>query len=95
MSRFREADEAVKSKTTAALTWTSSGERLRAEPYGGFLVNFLCKENWNVGASGTLSKEGNVQIKINVFSSSDTAHSLTRSAVTPSPLGKAKNGRTQ
>ena len=22
-----------------------TGERLRAEPYGDFLVNFLCKEN--------------------------------------------------
>ena len=62
---------------------------------GGFLVKFLRKETWNVDTSGTLSKEDNVQIKINVFSSSDTAHSLTRSAVTPSPLEKAKNGRSQ
>ena len=54
---FRHTNEAVKSKTTAALSWTSWGEHLRGgSPYGDFLVNFLCKENWNTGASGTLSK---------------------------------------
>ena len=60
-----------------------------APTMGGFLVKFLRKETWNNGVSEAKSKEGNVQIKINVFSSSDTAHSLTRSAVTPSPLEKA------
>ena len=46
------------------------------------------------GVSGTLSKEDNEQIKNNVFPSSDTAQTLARSALTPSPLEKAKNGRT-
>ena len=63
VARFRHTDEAVKSKTTATLAWTSSGERLRAEPYGGFLVKFLRKETWNNGISEALSKEGNVHIQ--------------------------------
>ena len=60
---FRQADEAVVPPATATLFWTSSGERLRAEPYGGFLVNFLCKENWNVGARDAISKEVNVHLQ--------------------------------
>ena len=55
-------DEAVKSNTTATLTWTSWGVELhkggRAPTMGGFLVKFLRKETWNVGISGMLSKEG-------------------------------------
>ena len=92
MARFRHTDEVAKSKTTATLAWTSWGERLRGgSPYGDFLVNFLCKENWNVGASEMLSKKGYVQIKINVFSSS--ACFVPKQP--PSPLGKAKNGRAK
>ena len=67
------------------------GVRLRAEPYGGFLVKFLRKETWNNGDSEAKSKEGNVQIKINVFSSSVCYFPIDP----PSPLEKAKNGRTQ
>ena len=55
------------------------------------LVNFLCKENWDIDAVNTLSKEGNEQIKINVFSSSVCFVPKQP----PSPLGKAKNGRPQ
>ena len=62
---------------------------------GGFLVKFLRKETWNVGTERRNLSEDYVQIKINVFSSSDTAQTLARSAVTPSPLEKAKNGRPQ
>ena len=36
----------------------------RQRPYGGFLVNFLCKENWNVGASEALSKEGLLRLSL-------------------------------
>ena len=57
---------------------------------GGFLVKFLRKETWNVDEAEAKSKEGNVQIKINVFSSS--ACFVPKQP--PSPLGKAKNGRT-
>ena len=46
-------DEVATSQTATRSFWTSSGERLRVEPYGGFLVNFLCKENWNIDAGGT------------------------------------------
>ena len=46
-------DEVATSQTATRSFWTSSGERLRVEPYGGFLVNFLRKENWNIDAGGT------------------------------------------
>ena len=53
-------DEAVKSQTTAALTWTSWGVELHkgggAPTMGGFLVKFLRKETWNVGAGEALSE---------------------------------------
>ena len=67
MAIFREADEAtsVVDRRDPFLD-IIRGQRLGSLP-GGFLVNFLCKENWNTGVSEALSKEDNVQIKINVF----------------------------
>ena len=60
---FREADEATSvADRRDPILDIIRGQRLGSLP-GGFLVNFLCKENWNVGASGTLSKEGNVYIQ--------------------------------
>ena len=67
VARFREADEATSvADRRGSILDIIRGQRLGSLP-GGFLVNFLCKENWNTGVSEALSKEDNVQIKINVF----------------------------
>ena len=57
MSGFRHTDEAtsVVDRRDSCLD-IIRGQRLGSLP-GGFLVNFLCKENWDIGASETLSKE--------------------------------------
>ena len=41
--------------------WSSTRGAV-APTMGGFLVNFLCKENWNNGVSDAKSKEGNVAL---------------------------------
>ena len=38
-------------------------QRLGSLP-GGFLVNFLCKENWNIGTAEALSKEGLLRLSL-------------------------------
>ena len=60
VSRFREADEATSVADRRDPILDIMGERLRAEPYGGFLVKFLRKETWNNGVSEALSKEVHV-----------------------------------
>ena len=57
MAIFRHTDEATSVADRRGSCLDIMGERLRAEPYGGFLVKFLCKENWNAGAVEALSKE--------------------------------------
>ena len=65
--RISWGDEAVVPSATATLNWTSWGVELHkgggAPTMGGFLVNFLRKENWNVGESKALSKEDNVHLQ--------------------------------
>ena len=62
VARFRVVTKSLRRRLRREIFGHHRGERLRAEPYGGFLVNFLCKENWNVGTSGTWSKEVTVTL---------------------------------
>ena len=55
---FRVVTKSLRRRLRQPYLGHHRGERLRVEPYGGFLVNFLCKENWGVDASGMLSKGG-------------------------------------
>ena len=68
VARFREGDEAtsVVDRRDPFLDIIGGVELHKgggAPTMGGFLVKFLRKETWNVGTSGTLSKEGNVYIQ--------------------------------
>ena len=64
MARFREADEATSvADRRGSILDIIRGQRLGSLP-GGFLVNFLCKENWNIGAREALSKEGLLRLSL-------------------------------
>ena len=61
-------DEVATSKTATRNLWTSRGVELHkgggAPTMGGFLVNFLCKENWNIGAAEAQSKGGWLRFRL-------------------------------
>ena len=75
---FRDTDEVAMSKTVTRSLWTSRVSawgwlwkshyfhevECRQRPYGDFLVNFLCKENWNIDTSGMLSKDGLLRLSL-------------------------------